>query len=907
MAILGTLRQQGSHPPGPTQDKPTSRQKILLLAGGGIIAGLATLITLAIGGHYLLPRVGQITRADSSVKTLWLGALVILFVAANAVCLWAIGRLKVQRSELNRRVDQMRQLHEVSLMLASSVAFQPMLDRICQAARDITISDAAMLLLYDPTNDSLQSGSHCGYDAAVDHANPRSFLELARTVLKDRKPILVQDTASYRSWDGSLDGNRIGSLMIVPMISRLQVMGTLIVTSSQTNGYDSEKSQLVLALASQAAAAIENARLLDETMTNARTMEHRARNLLMINRISADLTSLLDPYEIFSATARHMVELMDVDHCTILIFDEGAANGVVAAEYPDIGTIGSRLSLAADPALNAVLAERVPLAVSDVDDGLLSGPIREAMDQIGVRAVLIAPLIARDQVIGTISLEVLHRPHSFSSEVQELCRTVAAQCAIAVANARLLYDTQQQSRALARKSQELIDESSRLDAVLTNMADGLVVTDLEGCIILTNPSFNALTGRPLRESFRGRPLDEAASIHGLGELIAQAASDGNNVTFADLNLPDGRALRASACAVRTKYGTGSVQDGRLMGVVTVLRDVTHEVEVDRMKTEFISAVSHELRTPLTSILGFSSLIQRTFRRRIAPLVEYDEKAKSAAERILGNLVIIETESKRLTRLINDVLDISKIESGRLEWNMEALDIGDVINSSIATTAALAQDRALTVTVDMPLSRPSVWGDFDRLVQVLTNLLANAIKFTDEGSITVRSRVSAAESRLPPAVPRSAQLQRPAMIVDVADTGIGIAAEDMPLIFERFRQGGDTLTGKPRGSGLGLSICREIVQQHGGAIWVDSKAGEGSTFSFSLPLVITTAEERAALSHAAEYVATPRADRERRNAAGSGPELSKALATRPLSPHQPVDLESENRQYRPSAARHETET
>jgi signal transduction histidine kinase len=870
MAILGTLRQQGSHPPGPTQDKPTSRQKILLLAGGGIIAGLATLITLAIGGHYLLPRVGQITRADSSVKTLLLGALVILFVAANAVCLWAIGRLKVQRSELNRRVDQMRQLHEVSLMLASSVAFQPMLDRICQAARDITFSDAAMLLLHDPENDSLQSGSHCGYDAAVDHANPRSFLELARTVLKDRKPILVQDTASYRSWDGSLGGNRIGSLMIVPMVSRLQVMGTLIVTSSQTNGYDSEKSQLVLALASQAAAAIENARLLDETMTNARTLEHRARNLVMINRISADLTSLLDPYEIFSATARHMVELMDVDHCTILIFDEGAANGVVAAEYPDIGTIGSRLPLAADPALNAVLAERVPLAVSDVDDGL-------------------------------------HRPHDFSSEVQELCRTVAAQCAIAVANARLLYDTQQQSRALARKSQELIEESSRLDAVLTNMADGLVVTDLEGCIILTNPSFNALTDRPLRESFRGRPLDEAASIDGLGELIAQAASDGNNVTLADLNLPDGRALRASACAVRTKYGTGSVQDGRLMGVVTVLRDVTHEVEVDRMKTEFISAVSHELRTPLTSILGFSSLIQRTFRRRIAPLVEYDEKAKSAAERILGNLVIIETESKRLTRLINDVLDISKIESGRLEWNMEALDIGDVINSSIATTAALAQDRGLTVTVDMPVSRPNVWGDFDRLVQVLTNLLANAIKFTEEGIITVRSRVCAAESRLPPSVPRSAQLQLPAMIVDVADTGIGIAAEDMPLIFERFRQGGDTLTGKPRGSGLGLSICREIVQQHGGAIWVDSKAGEGSTFSFSLPLVITTAEERAALSHAAEYVATPRADRERRNAASSGPRLSKALATRPLSPHRPVDLESENHQDRRSAARHETET
>lgn len=743
-----------------------------------------------------------------------------------------------QQRELNRRVKQMRQLHTASLALTSSVDFQQMLNRICQVAQDITASDTVSLFLYNPDDDSFVRASHRGYEVAPGsplHIRPQG---MTRTVLATRQPILVPDIREHPLVNPEVAERGIRSVIVAPVISRTQGMGVLYVNSRQVNAYDEEDLQVVLALASQAGAAIENARLLDETMTSAMALEQRARNLLMINRISSDLTSLLDPYEIFNATARHLVELMEVDHCGIVSFGEDAAEGVVVAEYPALGAVGRRVPRAGNPATEQVLRTKKPLAVADIHREPLLAPVREMLAEFGIRAILIAPLIARDQVIGTIGLDVLHTPYEFSHEEQELCRTIAAQAAIAASNARLLYDLQQQSRALARKSQELAEESAKLDAVLTNMADGLVVTDLTGRIMVSNPAFKTMAGLPLSRSLRGRLLDETFSLAALRQVIAEATANLDQVAVADLELPDGRVLKASASALHMQQAADPTLTGQVTGVVTLLRDITHEVEVDRMKTEFISAVSHELRTPLTSILGFANLIQREFQRRIAPLVADGTQAHRAAARIQENLTIIESESQRLTQLINDVLDIAKMESGRVEWHMADVHIADVVQGAVNTTAILAQERNLTLNVATHGPLPPVWGDQDRLVQVMTNLLANAIKFTPTGEITVSSWAWRAGEPTPvpwPSPLAPADLQPPALIVSVTDTGIGIAPEDVPLVFERFRQAGDTLTEKPKGSGLGLSISKEIVEHHGGVIWVESELGIGSTFYFTLPL------------------------------------------------------------------------
>ncbi|MFO8102147.1 MAG: PAS domain S-box protein [Dehalococcoidia bacterium] len=242
-------------------------------------------------------------------------------------------------------------------------------------------------------------------------------------------------------------------------------------------------------------------------------------------------------------------------------------------------------------------------------------------------------------------------------------------------------------------------------------------------------------------------------------------------------------------------------------------------ELDRMKDAFLSTVSHELRTPLTSIKSFAEI-----------LLTYESDAETQRE----FLQIINDESDRLTRLINDTLDLAKIESGQLQWETTLVDMTEVINTSVNTAEAISSRMNLSIDVDKVQGLPKVWGDRDRLIQVMTNLISNAIKFSPPGGkvlIKAETIKAGAEGNIPEKVQ-----------VSVTDEGRGIAPEDQELIFEKFTQVGDTLRDKPTGTGLGLPICKEIIEHYNGEIWVESDIGEGSTFSFSLPVMLKTAGE-----------------------------------------------------------------
>jgi Na+/proline symporter/signal transduction histidine kinase len=229
-------------------------------------------------------------------------------------------------------------------------------------------------------------------------------------------------------------------------------------------------------------------------------------------------------------------------------------------------------------------------------------------------------------------------------------------------------------------------------------------------------------------------------------------------------------------------------------------------ELDRLKDDFISTVTHELRTPLTSIRSLSEILQGD------PRLALDKRRQ-----FIG---IIVKESERLTRLINQVLDLAKLESGAADWHTGEVDLKDVIEETVATTEQLMRDKSVALTLDLPDGLPRVRCDRDRLTQVLINLLGNAVKFCPAagGRIDVRLAREGAALR-----------------VDVADNGIGIAFPEQASIFEKFHQVGDTLTGKPQGTGLGLPISRRIIEHFGGRLWVRSAPGEGATFSFTLPL------------------------------------------------------------------------
>jgi signal transduction histidine kinase len=237
-------------------------------------------------------------------------------------------------------------------------------------------------------------------------------------------------------------------------------------------------------------------------------------------------------------------------------------------------------------------------------------------------------------------------------------------------------------------------------------------------------------------------------------------------------------------------------------------------ELDRLKDDFVSTVTHELRTPLTSIRAFTEILLDD------PEVELEQRKK-----FLG---IITKETERLTRLINQVLDLAKIESGKAEWAETTVDMKDVVSDTLAAMDQLFKEKGIEVTARLPQTVSPVTADLDRMIQVMLNLLSNAAKFCD----AAHGRVEIA------LVERDGSLR-----VDVRDNGRGISPEDQPKIFSKFHQVGDTLIDKPRGSGLGLHISRQIIEHFGGRMWVESAPGQGACFSFTLPAAPLASAQR----------------------------------------------------------------
>ena len=245
-------------------------------------------------------------------------------------------------------------------------------------------------------------------------------------------------------------------------------------------------------------------------------------------------------------------------------------------------------------------------------------------------------------------------------------------------------------------------------------------------------------------------------------------------------------------------------------------------EADRIKTEFLSTVSHELRTPLAAVLGFAKIISKRFDNVIFPNLRLDEDTvRASVLKVKKNINTIISEGERLTDLINDLLDVTKIEAGKVEWEMKPVSVAEIIKLASDITSSTFEQHGLELECDVENDLPEISGDKYRLEQVLINLFSNAIKFTEKGYIRCRAWMINSE-----------------ILISVKDTGEGINRDDQERVFEKFRQISIVPKDKPRGTGLGLPICKEIVNRHGGRIWVESELGKGSTFSFTLPVTCT---------------------------------------------------------------------
>ncbi|MBI4967464.1 MAG: response regulator [Rhodospirillales bacterium] len=390
--------------------------------------------------------------------------------------------------------------------------------------------------------------------------------------------------------------------------------------------------------------------------------------------------------------------------------------------------------------------------------------------------------------------------------------------------------------------------SSQLEAVLDAATQiSIIAADRNGTILLFNRGAERMLGHAAREIVgRRTPLDlhPPAQLHDwlvrdnggeitLAHYFAVLAQSG---TFESTYLgKDGRLIPINLSVTPIED-----TEGHVTGYLSVAMDITplkdaeerqrrakeeveranrHLKELDKMKSDLLSSVSHELRTPLTSIRGFAQLIYREFERSFA--VPEASKLHKKSARILENLSIILVEADRLTRLINNVLDLAKIESGRIEWNDRTFALQDAVRQAVnAVRGQFEAKPRVGLRVEAPDEPLVVNADYDRMVQVIVNLLNNAAKFTEEGEVAVEV-LRDEDGRIRTCV---------------RDTGVGFDPDKAEAIFDKFRQltNDDTLVDKPQGTGLGLSICREIVTHYGGRIWAESQPGVGSRFILTLP-------------------------------------------------------------------------
>jgi PAS domain S-box-containing protein len=481
------------------------------------------------------------------------------------------------------------------------------------------------------------------------------------------------------------------------------------------------------------------------------------------------------------------------------------------------GALGSVEPLSELPVAREALLDRRPRLLSSLH--IQSHPLEaQWLNERGIAQMLLLPLVARDTVIGLARLYTLDLSRSFEPADVQLAQTLGAQAALAIDNARLIEELRDAARTLERKVAERTEElertiwhqqveASKTQAIIESASDGVVVVDSSGTLILVNAVAEGILGRS-REHMLGRQLPGLADV--LGEPT----------------LPWVRAMQEwlggdGAHEERIELGERTISvilspvslGGEAQGLVNVLRDVSRDVEINRAKSAFVSTVSHELRTPMTAMMGYVDIILKGMAGPIG-----DQQRQF--------LQIVRSNIDRLTDLVNDLLDLSHIETGRMRLTFGPVSLHDTVADVLRTLQARSGEKKQALEARVSPALPPVRADGSRLMQILINLIGNAIAYTPPGGhITISARADDLFA-----------------VVEVSDTGVGIAPEDQRRVFERFFRADNAAVREAKGTGLGLPIVQSLVEMHGGRIWVHSEGvpGKGSTFSFTLPLWETDA-------------------------------------------------------------------
>jgi PAS domain S-box-containing protein len=501
--------------------------------------------------------------------------------------------------------------------------------------------------------------------------------------------------------------------------------------------------------------------------------------------------------------------LLQDDHGEVEHEDTGGGKkAVVAARYdaarPEAVDDKPLFNLEDYPLLERTIFHRQQVLLNDGQHPAVA-PLLELWDGSPDAPLLMLPLSLKEKVLGALIAANPRSRRLFDERDVRLCQSLATQVTVAVDNARLYQALTEQAEQLKRLLELRGNEASQSQAILESIADGVVVSNAQGKVILVNAAAERILELPRRELL-GRPIGTVYGRFASNEPIeklATALSIGHEPlpTFVER---EGHVVRGMLSPVRTP-------EGEWLGLVAVFRDVTKEAEAERAKNEFISTVSRELRTPLTAIKGYAEL-----------LVGADMNSEQQ-----HFLEVIQANADRMAEVIDNVTFIAGVERDTVQLKIQEVDVAELVEEALAEVGPLAAARQLALKTELAADLPYLEADRPRLRLVLDNLLSNACRFTRPGGqITVRAWAQQDVS---------GRSNSRYMIIAVADTGVGIPTEEQGRIFERFYRADSPLQMEAGGMGVGLSVVKELVEAHGGRVWVESIIGQGSIFHIALPL------------------------------------------------------------------------
>lgn len=536
-------------------------------------------------------------------------------------------------------------------------------------------------------------------------------------------------------------------------------------------------------------------------------LEARTRAVETSASISQEMTTVLDVDELLQQVVNRLKDEFEFYHAHIYLVEEETGELVMATGAGEVGqklkAKGHRLAQG-QGIVGTVAGTKQPFKSDNVDAVLnfVRNPLLPK-----TRSELALPMLKGDQVLGVLDIqsEALGR---FSNDDIALLQSLANQTAIAIDNARLLDRTQAALREVERLNRRLIHEAwtetKEKETIGYHFKKGLAQAISKDSRVWLPPMKEAAAKKELVK------VSDAGNGHKANsELAVPLMLRGEVIGVLGVKReekPDWAAEEVSAVAAVADQISRALENARLAKEQE--KTIEQLKEIDRLKSEFLTSMSHELRTPLNSIIGFADVLLQGIDGDLPDLA-------------MGDIKLIHNSGQHLLALINDILDLSKIEAGKMELVREPLDVAEVIDDVLAASTSLVKSKPVEIKVDRPASLPLIYADKLRLSQVLLNLMSNAAKFTERGSITIKASI----------VEQSPDQLRIAVI----DTGIGIAESKLGAIFDRFRQADSSTTRKYGGTGLGLAIALNLTEMHGGELKVKSQEGVGSEFYFTVPL------------------------------------------------------------------------